>query len=145
MITSFSGRWAGLSNFAPCRIVDKEGNVYASVEHAFQAAKTLDPAERAIVRACATPGMAKRAGRKVTMRKDWNGRRVAVMEYLLKQKFADPTYRALLLATGAEKLVEGNSWHDNFWGSCVCARCSGLAHMNTLGKLLMKVRAALSV
>ena len=44
-ITKFDGDWAGFSNFAPCNI-KYEGMVFRSVEHAFQAAKTLDRVER---------------------------------------------------------------------------------------------------
>ena len=46
-----------------------------------------------------------------------------------------------LLATGDEELVEGNEWHDNYWGNCTCDNCKDIPGRNQLGKTLMKVRA----
>ena len=40
----------------------------------------------------------------------------------------------MLLATGEEYLVEGNTWGDKYWGVC------GGIGLNHLGKLLMQVR-----
>lgn len=40
----------------------------------------------------------------------------------------------MLLKTGDEELVEGNTWGDTFWGVC-----KGKGR-NELGKILMKVR-----
>ena len=45
------------------------------------------------------------------------------------------------LATGGAVLVEGNTWHDNYWGCCTCSRCAGRRGRNNLGRLLMKLRA----
>jgi len=36
--------------------------------------------------------------------------------------------------------VEFNDWHDNFWGSCVCNRCTEEIHHNNLGQLLVIIR-----
>jgi ribA/ribD-fused uncharacterized protein len=130
----FRGGYRFLSNFYLCPIVF-EGDLYASVEHAFQAAKTLDPAERKTVRLCVKPGDAKRAGRKVKKRDDWDDIRVSVMRELLYQKFNSSPLRQRLLNTGIAELIEGNDWGDVFWGVC---RGRG---ENWLGKLLMEVRA----
>ena len=137
----FRGDLRWLSNFWPAEVA-LAGVTYPSVEHAYQAAKTLDPAEREWVREAKTPGQAKRRGRKVTLRPDWTPVfKRAVMLGLLRQKFArGSTLETLLLGTGNQKLVEGNTWHDNFWGSCQCTRC-GDKGQNHLGKLLMQVRA----
>jgi predicted NAD-dependent protein-ADP-ribosyltransferase YbiA (DUF1768 family) len=56
------------------------------------------------------------------------------MRSLLRQKFAHPSMRERLLATGDEELIEGNWWGDTFWGVC-----NGEGQ-NQLGKLLMRVR-----
>jgi ribA/ribD-fused uncharacterized protein len=136
VISRFAGEYAFLSNFAPSPIA-LDGVVYPTVEHAFQALKTLDPGERARVAALATPARAKRASREVTLRPDWEQVKVAVMEDLVRRKFADPALAARLLATGEQELVEGNAWNDRFWGVC---RGSG---RNELGKILMWVRADL--
>jgi ribA/ribD-fused uncharacterized protein len=121
-----------------------DGVTYLTVEHAYQAAKTADPAERLAIQYAQTPGQAKRLGRKVTVRPGWwDGGQLVAMERLLRQKFAPGTeLAARLLETGDQFLAEGNNWHDQFWGNCRCARCKAQG-ANHLGKLLMKIRAEL--
>ena len=46
----------------------------------------------------------------------------------------------LLLKTKYLKLVEGNKWHDNYWGQCYCYKCSNIKGYNILGIMLMKIR-----
>mgnify|MGYP003560200375 CR=1 FL=1 len=70
MINKFDGPYAFLSNFYHSPII-YEGLEYPTVEHAFQAAKTLKMSERESIAALPTPGAAKRAGRQVSLRKDW--------------------------------------------------------------------------
>lgn len=134
MIDRFRGDYRFLSNFWLAFVV-LDGIEYRSVEHAYQAAKTLDPTWRSSIRGCPTPGDAKRMGRRVPMRKDWDDVKVDVMLDLLRQKFQHESLRWLLLDTGNEELVEGNDWGDKFWGRC---RGEGL---NLLGELLMQVRS----
>src|SRR5262245_14222864 len=117
MIDRFEGEHSFLSNFHDSP-VDLDGARYPTVEHAFQAAKTFDSAERARVRAAPTPGSAKRMGRRVALRPDWEKVKLGIMEGLLRTKFADPTLGALLRATAGHELVEGNTWNDRFWGVC---------------------------
>lgn len=62
------------------------------------------------------------------------------MRQLLMQKFADVNLRVKLLATEDEELVEGNYWHDNFWGNCSCPKCKDIQGKNVLGTLLMEER-----
>ena len=134
-ITSFHGDHRWLSNFWPCR-VEFEGAVYPSVENAYQAAK-FSPVERSVFVLC-TSGQAKRLGRSMSMRPDWDSVKVDVMRAALAQKFAPGTdFAAKLLATGDVDLVEGNTWGDAFWGVC-----NGKGH-NHLGRLLMERRAQL--
>jgi ribA/ribD-fused uncharacterized protein len=141
MINKFDGPYAFLSNFYHSPIV-YEGLEYPTVEHAFQAAKTLKVSERESIAALPTPGAAKRAGRQVALRKDWEEVKIDVMRECLKEKFKDPVLFASLVATGDEELIEGNYWHDNFWGVCSCERSNGQG-LNQLGKLLMELRAEL--
>jgi ribA/ribD-fused uncharacterized protein len=111
-ITSFRGKHQFLSNFHAVR-VKYEGVEYPSVEHAYQAAKTLDKAEREYVRMSFTPGIAKRRGRLITMRPCWDEQRVPIMEILLERKFAiSSDFADGLLATGDAELVEVNTWAD---------------------------------
>lgn len=132
-ISSFAGPHRFLSNFWPVAVV-YDGKSYRSVEHAYQAAKTVIPHERAAIQRALTPGDAKRLGKRVTMRADWSAVRIPAMHELLRQKFATEPLRGKLLATGKKPLVEGNYWGDRFWGVCDGA---GENHM---GRLLMEVR-----
>ncbi len=133
VIDSFKGEYGFLSNFYKCR-VEFEGNVYPSVEHAFQAAKNPDPEYRAAVAGAGSPVTAKRMGRKVLLRPDWEEAKDGVMLECLRLKFSDPGLREKLLETGDAELIEGNMHNDRYWGVC---RGEG---RNVLGKLLMKVR-----
>lgn len=139
MINSFSNHYDFLSNFYPSEI-EWGGLKYPTVEHYFQAFKTLDFDERAEIAAAATPGLAKRLGREVQLRDDWEEIKDMVMEIGLRKKFEDPQLRARLRATGRTYLEEGNSWHDNYWGNCYCSRCQQVRGRNHLGQLLMKIR-----
>lgn len=139
MINKFDGKYAFLSNFAESKI-SFEGITYPTVEHAFQAAKTLDEEERLYISSLATPGAAKKAGRKVCLRPDWEQVKYSVMEECVRKKFSIPELRDKLIATGDEELVEGTYWHDNIWGNCYCPKCSAIEGQNNLGKILMKVR-----
>jgi len=135
-ISEFVGGFRFLSNFYPVPIV-LEGNVYLSLEHAFQAAKTADPLEQQKIREMPTPGKAKRAGRQVTLRPNWEQIKLRIMEALVRQKFGHPELGKKLLATGNKELVEGNNHGDVFWG-----KYNGEGE-NWLGRILMKVRQEL--
>lgn len=130
----FKGEHEFLSNFYPAETWC-DGVVYPTSEHAYQAAKTADLAERARVLAAVGPADAKRVGRTLTLRPDWEDVKVSVMEAVLRSKFRDPDLRARLLATGEAELVEGNCWSNVFWGVC-----DGVGE-NQLGRLLMRLRA----
>lgn len=132
-IDSFSGEFDFLSNFSPS-VVHFEGMEFNSVEHAYQAAKTLDKDLRLKIRNAKSPAAAKKMGKSVELRADWESIKLDVMFGLLKEKFAIPEYRQLLLDTSTAELIEGNWWGDQFWGVC---RGKGKNH---LGKLLMRIR-----
>ncbi len=135
-ITSFRGEHGFLSNFTSVN-VKYDGVTYSSTEAAFQAAKTLNKLERELIRKETTPGKAKRAGRRVTLRSDWNDIRDKVMFELSVQKYTRSDLRKKLLATGNRELVEKNSWKDFYWGVC-----DGRGE-NRLGKILMAIRSSL--
>jgi predicted NAD-dependent protein-ADP-ribosyltransferase YbiA (DUF1768 family) len=101
--------------------------------------KTKIVAEQWFILHQETPGRAKRAGRQVTLRKDWDSRKLQVMLFLLYQKFSNPTLKAKLLAVD-EPLIEDNKWHDNYWGHCVCTDCATKVSGNWLGRLLNEVK-----
>jgi ribA/ribD-fused uncharacterized protein len=133
MIDSFTGEYAFLSNFYPAHV--RYGGIYPTSEHAFQAMKTLSLKERLEIAKLPTPAQAKRAGKKLTLREDWEDIKLCVMEKILLVKFSDRELAEKLIATGGQMLVEGNNWGDRFWGVC-----NGEGD-NNLGKLLMRVRA----
>lgn len=139
MIDFFDGEYAFLSNFYNASCIFEE-KLYPTVEHAFQAAKSLDHAERDWIAAAGSPGLAKRLGRRINLRPDWEKVKFDVMEECLRSKFADPVLKQKLLATGDEELVEGNYWHDNTWGNCSCEKCKDIVGRNMLGNILMKLR-----
>jgi len=140
LIDSFSGPWGFLSNFAPCEVL-LDGIAYPSVEHAYQAAKTLDFEKREkFLFSGITAGMAKRMGKGLKLRPDWEEVKIGIMRDLLMQKFSPSILRRKLLSSFQAVLVEGNHWHDNYWGNCTCELCYGTEGENMLGKLLMEVR-----
>jgi ribA/ribD-fused uncharacterized protein len=140
MIKEFQGEYRFLSNFWPCKVV-LDGETYASVEHAFQAAKTRNAEVRKKIQAAKSPGEAKRMGRLVYLRDGWEEGKIGVMDYLIMHKFHDnPELGEKLFNTGNEELQEGNYWHDTFWGVDLN---TGKGE-NHLGKILMNVRKTLS-
>lgn len=149
MIAEFSGEYRFLSNFWFVNVI-YDHMTYPTVEHAYQAAKTHDLVHRQYIQTLQTPGLAKREGRKVTLREDWDDVKVLVMKNLVWQKFQRRDLKQRLLATGEQELIEGNRWHDNFWGICSCGACclkrSYLPHdtENHLGIILMETRAKLA-
>ena len=57
------------------------------------------------------------------------------MEDVIKAKFIQyPDLAEKLLATGEEEIVEGNYWHDYYWGVC------GGKGQNHPAKIIMNVR-----
>lgn len=141
VVSSFDGNYEFLSNFFPCPVFF-EGTTYTSLEHAYQAAKTTDKMKRLSIASCGSPGIAKRRGRDLPLRADWEDVKEDIMHKLVMQKFVQNYSLAqLLLATGEALLVEGNDWHDNFWGNCGCPRCDSIPGHNVLGFILMEVRS----
>lgn len=143
-IYRFTDEYRFLSNFWYAE-VHMYGFDYPTVEHAFQAAKAQTHDERMTIRAANTPGQAKKLGRKVALRPDWEDFKLTAMKKLVERKFdpwAHPELTQQLLDTGNQTLIEGNYWHDTFWGVCECDTHQGEGQ-NHLGRILMEVRDAL--
>ena len=132
-INLFKGEYAFLSNFQKC-MVEFEGITYPSVEHAFQAAKTLDRDER-LKFTKGSPVTVKGMGRRLKLRSDWEDVKDSVMYICLKSKFQNPEMRKKLLDTGDAVLIEGNNHGDRYWG---VVNGEG---QNKLGRLLMQIRS----
>lgn len=130
MIGPFRSEHRFLSNFYP-----EAARGGLTNEHFFQAEKSLDPEERAFVMRASSAGEAKKRGRMITLREDWDAVKDSVMLSGLRNKFYldDILWRALIL-TGDEELVEVNTWGDRYWG------VDGTGE-NRLGTLLMEVRS----
>lgn len=126
--------YAFLSNYYPCKIVDREypGIIYNSVEAAFQAAKVKEEKVRREFSSL-EPNFAKKKGRKINFRPDWEQVKDSIMEYYCRQKFSNPELRAKLMNV-TEPIVEDNWWNDTYWG-----RCNGIGE-NKLGQILTKIR-----
>ena len=141
-INSFRGDFAFLSNFfigAP--IVDWKDNIWETNEHYYQAMKTTNDLDQKRIMEAFSPREAKRIGRQVKIIDNWNERKVLVMREGLRMKFDQwPKYKKYLIQLEGYDLIEGNWWHDNFWGNCFCDKCKNKTGINMLGLLLMKLR-----
>lgn len=132
----FQGEYFFLSNFygAP---VTYEGLTYQNNEAAFQAQKCSDTKDREAFTNM-NPSEAKKAGRKVLLRKDWEQIKMSVMAGIVKAKFEQNEELAKkLLATSDAYLEEGNDWGDRIWGTVngQGANCLGMILMNTREEL----------
>lgn len=131
-----------LSNFYPSSVT-YDGVTYLTVEHAYQAAKSLDLDVRKIIAACGSAAAAKQRGNSVVLRPGWDQLKFGLMAELIQQKFAVNTSLGNLLEdTGTVELIEGNYWHDLVWGQCFCGR-HNWDGANRLGGILMEKRLQL--
>jgi ribA/ribD-fused uncharacterized protein len=138
-IDLFKGKYEFLSNFYVFQepIHDDMRLTYLTVENAYQAHKTLDRDERLRIRRL-PPNKAKIEGQKIALRSDWEEIKRLVMLNFVTQKFLyNAELRQRLIATRGQDLIEGNYWHDYYWGVC-----AGRGE-NHLGKILMGVRKML--
>jgi len=145
MINSFKNEYDFLSNFYPVSIKFEE-ITYPTVEHAYQAAKSKEFFFRRLIASlpASKAGLAKRRGNDIRLRSDWDKVQLDIMCQLLWYKFTQEPFKTKLLDTGDEIIVEGNYWHDNFWGNCYCKKetCQ-IEGQNLLGKFLMEIRSQL--
>jgi hypothetical protein len=125
-----------LSNFYTST-VRFEGVLYPTVEHAYQASKTTDLRLREIIKRAANPLEAKKLGKCLKLREDWESVRIEIMRKLIREKFENPFLGHLLLKTDDAKLIMNNKFNDRFWG---VYKGSG---ENWLGKILEEVREEL--
>jgi len=167
-ILEFTGANRFLSNFYPC-VFEYKGYFWPTSEHAFQAMKVfkgtgprfrydLDSIWRFVFpnikkpvlvtedlfmyefTRIPGPSKAKKAGRIVQKREDWDTIRVNVMQEVVNAKFMPNTRMAVLLLRTGDALLEEGNWHgDDFWGVCF-RKGTGQNH---LGKCLMHRRAEL--
>ena len=137
-IDKFIGEYEMFSNFYPCSIT-VDFTMYPTAEHAYQAMKSIDEEIRFKISKLDTPGKAKKEGQRIKIRSDWEEVKLKEMMKILKKKFSKEPFKSKLMNTKDSELVEGNYWHDNFWGSCTCERC-GNKGKNMLGLMLNVIR-----
>ncbi|MCY4550207.1 MAG: DUF4326 domain-containing protein [Defluviicoccus sp.] len=134
-------QWGWLSNFAAAGFAGPGGALWPTVEHWYQAGKTLDPASAERIRLAATPRAALRLGRGAPCRADWDDAKLPRMASGLLLRFAPQRPdTARLLATGERALRHATPWGahgDPFWG---IGRDG--AGANRLGRMLEGIRAA---
>ena len=133
MIDSFRGEYFFLSNFYEVPVT-YGGVTYTNNEAAFQAQKSTDIADRLRFSEL-PPSQAKRLGRRIALRKDWEQVKISIMTEIVRAKFTqNPELADKLIATGDAHLEEGNDWGDRTWGTV-----NGVG-ANNLGKILMQIR-----
>lgn len=132
-IKEFRGKYYFLSNFSNAP-VEYNGITYLNNEAAFQSMKTMNIRKREQF-ANLDPSTAKRKGRNVILRNDWEKVKEQIMYEICKNKFSqNEDLKIKLLETGDQYLEEGNTWGDKEWGTY-----KGVGK-NKLGKILMRVR-----
>lgn len=136
-IIEFNKEFHFLSNFYPATF-ECDGIIWKDSETAYQAAKSDDWNIRKEFSSQLTPGAAKRNGKLLTLRADWDEVKVKIMLEIVYEKFQQNLdLKQKLIATWPRKLEEGNYWRDTFWG--VCPAGSGIGK-NMLGIILMDLR-----
>lgn len=139
-VFGYRGEFRFLSNFnrLPVPVTEVFKNQYfeyPTTEHAYQAAKSLDPRVRATIASLTTAGQSKNRGRSVACRGDWESVKDAVMLHWVREKFAQYTLQRLLLNTGRRQLIEANTHNDTYWGTDMFGDGE-----NRLGEIHMQVR-----
>lgn len=136
MINEFKGKYFFLSNFYEAPVF-YDGISYLNNEAAFQSAKTLDKSIRESF-SMLNPSLAKKRGRCINLRADWENVKYGIMYEICLAKFLqNKDLQNKLIATGNEHLEEGNTWGDKVWGT---VNGKGKNH---LGKILMRIREEL--
>ena len=120
-----------LSNMYPCKVV-YNGYTYLCSESAFQAQKSKQFEKFVNLNGF----QAKKLGKLLPLRNDWEDVKISIMRSILVEKFKDNELREKLLSV-QEPIVEDNTWHDIFWGRC------NSKGQNHLGKLLESVKIEL--
>jgi len=116
------------------------GYTWDCSEIPYQAMKATNESDFLLIANSKTPGESKKLGKKINISKNFNLYKVEIMWTILLAKFSLPKEKNMLISTEENILIEGNYWHDNFWGDCFCPKCKEIEGINTLGKLLMELR-----
>jgi len=137
----YGGQHYMFSNFSAFRVIWR-GRDWMTSEHAYQAAKFLEPEMQDLIAGATSAHDAKKLGRKHDdlKRSDWPEVKLSIMEEILRAKLAQhPFIKERLLETIGKDMIE-DSPKDSFWGR-------GPDHHgeNHLGQLWMKLRNELTL
>ncbi len=139
-IKTFDDEFFFLSNFYQSKFY-YDGQMWKTVEHFYQAHKATNMGDLMTVANAETPSKAKKLGREIKCRDDWEEIKDKIMFTGLQYKFNCHTdLRDKLVDTSPMILIEGNKWHDNYWGVCSCEQCKDKEKLNKLGEMLMRIR-----
>ena len=142
-IRSFKDYYSFLSNFYQSKFMIDD-ITFPTVEHFYQFKKTHNYDDALSLLKIDNPGKVKRISRSLPMRHDWDNIKRFVMATGVYEKFSQNLdLRNKLISTYPAYLLEGNTWHDNYWGHCSCDKCINKNHYNILGTILMSVRKEL--
>lgn len=134
IIDNFKDKYYFLSNYYNCDVYYK-GYHFNNTEAAFHSQKDPTRVKEFLT---LTPNEAKKLGRKVKLRADWEEIKDNIMYEICLAKFTQNTIlKEKLLQTGNAILIEGNTWHDNYWGKY------NEQGLNKLGNILMRIRGEL--
>lgn len=128
----FRNEYDFLSNFYRSPIVVGK-YTFQCAEAAFQAMKCTKESD-VIALTKMNGAEAKKFGRRVDLRKNWNTYRLRAMQYVLDLKFQQNPGLLSRLKAIEEPIVENNTWNDTFWGVC-----NGVGK-NHLGKILTAIK-----
>jgi len=135
-IIEFKNKFKFLSNFTHSPFTINNYN-FSTVEHYYQTLKAKTNKEFLYVFNSPDPKTAKKRGRKVSLRGDWEFVKDYIMYTGVKNKFFNNNHLAeSLIETDNLELIEGNYWNDTYWGVCLKTNKG----QNKLGKILMCVR-----
>ena len=131
-ITSFTGSYDFLSNTYPCSI-EIDGLVFGSAESAFWSQRVKDlKARRKYTRL--SPSKAREKALQAQPIDNWDELKDSIMQKILEIKFSNPDLAKKLKATKNAKLINTNTYRDEYWGVYMGKG------KNILGILLTKVR-----
>ena len=147
-VTSFRGKYFPLTNFYnPCPIKIGKYTV-ATSEHVFKLLGIRSPKLNQVwvdkIVATPHPEEAKSLGRRAPLRDNWaTFLSMYAMVYTVGIKLDQHPKVFDLVKSINGLIVEGNWWHDNRYGSCICDKCKLVfphGGMNILGIIHMSYR-----
>ena len=141
MICRFTNQFSFLSNFY-YHSINYQGDSYKTNEHVYQASKFLLNRIRDEIRKANTPSEIKFLANKVYKNlqdRDFYKYKLQIMYNINKIKFSDEKLSELLISTYPNKLIEGNTWGDTFWG-CTFNENGVFRGENNLGLILERIR-----